>query len=151
MPRYFAYCTLLDTEEMRRFCPNAWPGIVARLNGYRVSFAHYAVDQPGGGCNLEVAPEHRIYGLIYDLSDEEYDELDRISGVDRGYYERVVFTVMSDDGALDATTYVMPHPGGPFQPTATYVRPILSGAAALNLPDEYQSELGETVRAATGM
>ncbi|MGA7671065.1 MAG: gamma-glutamylcyclotransferase family protein [Nitrolancea sp.] len=150
MPRYFAYCTLLDSEEMRRFCPNARPTLVARLGGYRVAFAHYGVDQPGGGCNLEVAPGHQIYGMVYDLSDEEYDELDRISGVDRGYYERVEFTVYGDDDELSATTYVMPHPGGPFQPTSAYVRPILAGAAALHLPADYQAELAETVRAATG-
>ena len=150
MPRYFAYCTLLDTEEMRRFCPHAKQTVVAQLMGYRVAFAHYGMDQPGGGCNLEAAPGNQICGLVYELSDEEYDELDRISGVDRGYYERVEFTVASDDGELSATTYVMPHPGGPFQPTATYVRPILAGAASLNLPSDYQAQLVETVRAATG-
>ena len=88
--------------------------------------------------------------MVYDLSDEEYDELDRISGVDRGYYERVEFTVYGDDDELSATTYVMPHPGGPFQPTSAYVRPILAGAAALHLPADYQAELAETVGAATG-
>ncbi len=150
MPRYFAYCTLLDVDEMRKFCPNARPTVVAQLTGYRVAFAHYGVDQPGGGCNLEVASGHRIYGLVYELSDEEYDELDRISGVDRGYYQRVEFSVVSDAGEVSVTTYVMPHPGGPFQPTSNYVRPILAGAATLNLPHEYQAELGETVRAATG-
>ena len=150
MPRYFAYCTLLDTDEMRRFCPHAEPTVVARLSGYRVAFAHYGSDQPGGGCNLDADAGHQIYGLVYELSDAEYDELDRISGVDRGYYKRVAFTVTSDDGALDVTTYVMPHPGGSFQPTTAYVRPILAGAAALNLPSEYQAALTETVRAATG-
>jgi hypothetical protein len=33
--RYFAYCTLLDTAEMRKFCPTAKPAMVARLSGYQ--------------------------------------------------------------------------------------------------------------------
>ncbi len=151
MPRYFAYCTLLDTEEMRKFCPTASPTVVAHLSGYRVAFAHYGPEETGGGCNLDEAPGHLIHGLVYELSDEEYDELDRISGVDRGYYKRVEFTVTdNDDRRIKASTYVMPNPGEPFQPTTTYTRPILAGAAALDLPSDYQAELNETVRAATG-
>ncbi len=151
MPRYFAYCTLLDTEEMRKFCPNAAATVVARLVGYRVAFAHYGVTDPGGGCNLDETPDHEIYGLIYELSDDEYDELDRISGVDRGYYRRVDLTLATGDGSeIDASTYIMPSPGGPFRPTTAYTRPILAGAAALNLPSDYLAELAATVRAATG-
>ncbi len=150
MPRYFAYCTLLDTEEMRKFCPNASPTVVARLSGYRVAFAHYGMDDPGGGCNLDEETGHEIYGLVYEMSDEEYDQLDRISGVDRGYYQRVELALVADDGELTASTYIMPNPGGRFQPTKAYTRPILAGAAALSLPAGYQAELNETVRAATG-
>ncbi len=151
MPRYFAYCTLLDTAEMKRFCPHAEPTVVARLTGYRVVFDHYGEDQLGGGCNLHEDAGHEIYGLVYDLSDEEFDELDRISGVDRGYYERVPFTVTTvDGGEISAATYVMPNPGAPFRPTTAYTRPILAGAAALDLPSGYQTELAGAVHAATG-
>ncbi len=151
MPRYFAYCTLLDTEEMKRFCPNAQPVVVARLSGQRVAFDHYGADQLGGGCNLHEEAGHQLYGLVYDLSDEEFDELDRISGVDRGYYERVPFIVTRGDGGeISAATYVMPKPGGPFRPTSAYTRPILTGAAALDLPSDYLTELRDIVRAAIG-
>lgn len=151
MRRYYAYCTLLDTGEMRKFCPKAAPTVIARLTGYRVAFTYYGPRDIGGGCNLEHAPGHEIYGLVYELSDEEYDELDRISGVDRGYYHRVDLTLTTVDGdTITASTYVMPNPGGPFRPTTAYTRPILAGAEALNLPPDYQGELQETVRAATG-
>jgi gamma-glutamylcyclotransferase (GGCT)/AIG2-like uncharacterized protein YtfP len=150
MPRYFAYCTLLDTNEMRKFCPNASPTVVARLNGYRVTFDRYGKDESSGGCNLAEHPGHEIHGLIYELSDEEYDQLDRISGVDRGFYRRIELMLTTTDGnEIDATTYVMPNPGGPFRPTSDYTRPILAGAAALNLPKGYLAELTETVRSAT--
>jgi hypothetical protein len=96
--RYFAYCTLLDTAEMREFCPTAKPAMVARLSGY---------------------------------------------------YERVGFTVTADNGdKIAAFTYVIPATGGPFRPTAAYMRPILAGAAALNLPPAYIAELEQTVQAA---
>lgn len=150
MPRYFAYCTLLDTNEMRKFCPNARPTVVAKLVGHRVSFAYYGPDNPGGGCNLDVVPEHEILGLVYEMTDEEYDQLDKISGVDRGYYHRVDLTLTSSQGSeITASTYVMPNPGGPFQPSQAYTQPILAGAKALELPESYRAELEETVRSAS--
>jgi gamma-glutamylcyclotransferase (GGCT)/AIG2-like uncharacterized protein YtfP len=149
MMRYFAYCTLLDTAEMRKFCPTATPTVVARLNGYRVAFARYGAGSSGGGCNLETESGHEILGLVYELSEAEFDQLDRISGVDRGYYERVEFTVTTESGdEIAVYTYVIPASGGPFHPTVAYTRPILAGATALNLPDAYIAELEQTVRAA---
>lgn len=151
MPRYFAYCTLLDTDEMHKFCPHAESTIVASESGYRVTFARYDSSGPGGGCNLQEAPGHRIYGLVYELSDDEFDQLDRISGVDRGYYRRVELQLRGADGEMmNAWTYVMPNPGDAFRPSASYVQPILAGAEASNLPADYRAELREIVRVATG-
>lgn len=134
---------------MHRFCPQAEPTVIAIATGYRVSFRHYGPDESGGGCNLEEDAGHRIHGLVYELSDAEYDELDRISGVDRDYYRRVEIRLTSTDGEMTASTYIMPNPGDAFRPSAGYVRPILAGAAVLNLSADYQAELQETVRVAT--
>ena len=147
--RYFAYCTLLDTNEMQKFCPGAQPTVVASLSGYRVVFGRYLADGDGGGCQLEAAPGHEIYGLIYELSADEFDQLDRISGVDRGYYKRVGFIASTPTGTgIDVFTYIIPNSAGPFHPTAAYVRPILAGARALELPADYVAELEATVQAA---
>jgi len=147
--RYFAYCTLLDLGEMRKFCPGAEPTVVASLSGYRVVFGRYPAGSEGGGCQLEAAPGHEIYGLIYELSADEFNQLDRISGVDRGYYKRVGFIVATPTGSgIDVFTYVIPNSAGPFRPTAAYVRPILVGAKALELPAAYVTELEATVQAA---
>jgi hypothetical protein len=44
---------------------------------------------------------------------------------------------------------VIPTPGGPFQPTAAYVRPILAGALELGLPNDYVATLDALVRDST--
>lgn len=145
--RYFAYCTLLDRDEMARFCPNAIAGDTGRVPGWRVEFAAYASEK--GGCHLVPAPGHDIHGIIYELSDDEMTGLDTISGVPQGFYERIDIEVTTDAGRqIPAITYVIPSPVGPFQPSEAYVRPILSGARAVGLPAGYVAELEATVAAA---
>lgn len=152
---YFAYCTLLDRDEMRRFCPTARPAGTGHISGYRVTFASYVADGSRGGCQLEALDGHAVYGLLYELSTAEFDHLDEISGVGQGFYQRISVDVRLEAGTtVPAATYVIPSPTGTFRPTADYVRPILAGARALQLPDEYVAELEATVAgavAATGV
>lgn len=146
MVRYFAYCTLLEVSEMRRFVPEATPTVTATLEGYRVRFAGYG---SGGGCDLETEPGHLIHGLIYELTDEQARQLDEISGVGKGAYRRLDVSVNSGQGeAVAAITYVIPNPEVPFHPSVDYTRPILAGARELDLPPTYLAELEATVRRA---
>lgn len=147
---YFGYCTLLDTEEMRKYCPTAKPIGVGRLSDYRLCFSTYSRDSSvQGGCNLEKAIGEEMLGLLYEVTPEELDGLDEISGVHKNYYERITVTVVTEDGKeMPAVTYVMPEPGGPFHPPAAYTRPILVGARALQLPQEYISKLEKIIRSA---
>jgi gamma-glutamylcyclotransferase (GGCT)/AIG2-like uncharacterized protein YtfP len=146
---YFAYCTLLDVDEMRRYCPSAVPTVVARLPGYRVGFARYSRGDSGGGCNLEEAPGEELVGLLYEMSPAAIETLDSIAGVDKGYYRKIDISVVGDDAQeIPAITYVIPEPGGPFQPSADYTRPILAGARALQLPPAYIRKLENIVRSA---
>jgi len=146
---YFAYCTLLDEGEMQRFVPTARRGAIGTITGHRVVFERHGPELETGGCNLSAAEGSTVYGVLYDLTDEEFAHLDAISGVDKGLYERfaVRVTTVADD--IDAETYIIPNPGGDFRPTEAYVRPILAGAHDLHLPADYIASLEELVRDAT--
>ena len=146
---YFAYCTLLDEAEMRRFVPAARIGATGHISGQRVVFERHAVSLETGGCNLSPADGQTVFGVLYDLTDAEFAQLDTISGVDRGLYQRFAVQVATESGMFEAETYVIPRPGGPFRPTATYTRPLLTGARALELPDIYVAKLEALVEAAT--
>lgn len=146
---YFGYCTMLERAEMRRLCPGAKPLGVYRLEGYRLRFSAFHDDRSRGSCDLEERPGHRMWGLLYEMVPEEYAALDLMAGVDKGYLARIDITVTNEPGeSRAATTYKSPAPGGPFGPSAAYVRPILTGARELDLPAEYVEELEEIVAAA---
>jgi gamma-glutamylcyclotransferase (GGCT)/AIG2-like uncharacterized protein YtfP len=143
---YFAYCTLLEEAEMQRFVPTARIGVIGSISGQRVVFERHAPGVETGGCNLSPADGLTVYGVLYDLNEDEFAQLDAISGLDRGLYERFALLVITDAGEVAAETYVIPNPGGPFQPTAAYVRPILAGARELGLRNDYVATLDALVR-----
>jgi gamma-glutamylcyclotransferase (GGCT)/AIG2-like uncharacterized protein YtfP len=146
---YFGYCTLLDVEKMKGFCPKAEPVGVAQLRDYRMCFSSFSGDSTNGGCNLEQLLGHKMWGLLYEITKEEFDALDVISGVDKGHFKRINITVADKKGKqFSATTYVNPNPGAPFRPSMEYTRPILVGARALQLPEEYIIELEQIIRSA---
>lgn len=143
---YFAYCTLLDRGEMARLAPGAVQREVGRISGWRVTFAAYAAGR--GGCQLSAEPEHDVWGVLYELSDGDLTGLDQLSGVDRGFYQRLEVEVRTAGGVVPAVTYIIPSPRGLFRPSDDYVRPILAGARALHLPTAYLAELEAAVAAA---
>lgn len=145
---YFGYCTLLETANMQHYCPTATPVGVGSLSGYRLSFETYGPHDQRGGCNLREAAGEEILGVLYELTPEELAGLDGISGVDQGHYERIDVTVIRDAHQIPAVTYRIPAPGGPFHPSAAYVRPILDGAREWSLPEDYIARLAQIIEAA---
>lgn len=146
MAHYFAYCTLLDRDEMGRFCPTATSGETGTVSGWRVTFAAHNLGGSNGGCHLVEAAGHTIHGLLYELDDATLAQLDSISGVGQGMYQQIPVQVTTTSGeSVSAITYLIPNPDGDFQPSADYVRPILKGAADCNLPADYQAELNGLV------
>ncbi|MCB0026518.1 MAG: gamma-glutamylcyclotransferase [Anaerolineales bacterium] len=145
---YFGYCTLLDVAEMARFCPGAKPAGVAQLTGYQLCFSRYQSDPTGGSCDIVARPGHRMWGLLYEMIPAEYDELDRLAGVDKGHLARIdILVTLADGRRLAVTTYQNPGPAGPFTPTPAYCEPILRGAQAIELPATYIAELNEIIAA----
>ena len=144
---YFAYCTLLDIEETRKYCPTARPAGVMRLPGYRVGFATYSPNPSEGGCTLEKAPGKDLYGVLYEVAEEEMRTLDRASGVEKNYWTRIAIVLINGrDESVPAETYMIPRPFGPYHPPKSYTRPILTGARAFHLPEDYIAELERIIK-----
>lgn len=138
---YFAYGNLLDADYMRAICPSARIDGVMRLDGYELGFAKCA-NPAKGGCTLVATPGASMWGVNYELSDEDMAKLDEASGTRTGDWKRGPITVYDRSGApVQTTTYRIPQPSGPHAPPDSYVAPIFKGAAALELPSAYVERL----------
>jgi hypothetical protein len=139
---YFAYGTLLELASMQKYCPSASSLGVFRLRDYRLDFKTCGADPTKGGCTLEKAPGNLMYGILYKMPREERLALDAASGLDKGLWATMDITLLDPDGnAVPAETFVIPDPRGPYDPPASYVRPIIAGAKEIPLQSEYIAQL----------
>jgi hypothetical protein len=145
MRHYFAYGTLLDKAAMTAFAPSAVAEDLLRLDGYEMGFAE--THQPGkGGCSLVARPGAVTWGLHYALSDADMERMDRASGIDEGLWVKKPILATDRLGrATQTITYTIPGEPRPFTPSEDYVRKIVKGLAALDLPPDYVARMRQII------
>jgi len=136
---YFAYGSNMSRSVFlgrRRMHP-----IAARrgfLDHYRLCFDLPIGPGERGVANIEPAPGARTHGVLWLISAEEFDRLDRTEAVHIGVYQRVPVEVTAEAGErLAAFTYrsTAARPGR--KPSARYMRLLLEGASEHGLPADH--------------
>lgn len=147
---YFAYGTLLELDEIHKYCPTAESLGVFRLKDYRLGFAACGPDPGTGGCTLTKDSDNTMYGLLYKMPLNERQILDKASGYDTGLWSKLDITVLdNNDNPVPANTSVIPNPSGAHAPPESYTRPILSGAKSIPLPADYIAQLEAIIKDAS--
>src|SRR2546426_10605923 len=80
MPVYFAYGSNMDSNHMVKRAPGARPAGPARLDGFRLEFSVFSNEWQGGAANLELDPEAHVWGVLWDVPEEEVGGLDAFRG-----------------------------------------------------------------------
>ena len=140
---YFAYGS--------NMCPDIFTGrrrmqpLATRtgcLDGHRLCFNLPVGPGERGVANLEEVAGARTCGVLYLLTPEEFDRLDRTEGVHRGLYTRVPVEIVVPGGErVAAFTYVSSFSSAGRKPSARYMRLLRDGALAHALPEEWLSAL----------
>jgi gamma-glutamylcyclotransferase (GGCT)/AIG2-like uncharacterized protein YtfP len=153
---YFAYASNLDPDQMRERCPSHRVVGLAALHEHQLFFPRYS--QGWGGGVASVQPHHggTVWGIVYDLSEEELQKLDACEGFrsaedqHKNDYDRQVLTVeltRPDDASVPRRLRVfvyVAHPSNPKPPSRRYLDAILKGAQHHRLPEEYIAKLAKT-------
>ena len=129
---YFAYGSNLDLEQMAQRCPDAEIVGPVRLENYelRVRGSGFATVTPKKGSV--------VYGLVWKLTPQCEQSLDRYEGYPRHYTKETV-TVKDAAGAeIPVMVYIMAEPycRQPALPSPYYYRVIQRGFEANGLPVE---------------
>ena len=147
---YYAYGTLLELDEIHKYCPTAEALGIYRLKGFRLGFAACGPDPSVGGCTLEKDPDNTMYGILYKMPQTERQNLDKASGYDTGLWAKIDITLLDGDGEpVPANTSIIPKPSGPHAPPPSYTRPILAGAKSIPLPADYLDQLETIIKDAS--
>lgn len=146
---YFAYGSNLNWGQMKRRCPSAKFVCVAALRDHR--FAITRKSRLRGCGTADVAPEggSEVWGVVYEIDDEQLSELDRFED---GYGKEKRRVYASGDGAapIEVLLYVAEREPDPPPPSLEYRRLIIEGAQYWKLPLGYIGLLEKIVGSTDG-
>jgi len=137
---YFAYGSNMNWPQMKQRCPSSRFVCVARLPDYRFAIARHSRLRQCGTANIFPEAGSEIWGIVYEVSDQDLIVLD---GFEDGYRREKVFVLARGDGQhpLESLVYVADREcDAPF-PNLEYKRLMIEGARHWQLPSDYYTML----------
>jgi cation transport regulator ChaC len=124
---YFAYGSNLKREWLRSRIGEWKQECKAILRGYRLTFAKGYYLHTSGKANIKLDPSSEVKGVIYLITENQLNKLDRWEGVNKGVYKRKPVNVESEGKLIPAITYEMVKEICPLRPSQDYLNLILEG------------------------
>ncbi len=144
---YFAYGSNMNAAQFRSRAGQVLAEQKARLENYELVFNKKS---RGGSAtsNIRPAPGKTVYGVLYQIRDAAFRNLDRFEGVPQ-HYRRIEVTVTDGAGKkIPAQVYIATKVENGLRPAPHYLQSILDGAAEHGLPAEYISAIKTAAGAA---
>ena len=136
---YFAYGSNMDQKQMKERCPGAELLGTASLRNYKLAFTIFS-EKRNCGC-ADIIPDYfsAVYGLLYRMTDSDFELLDKYEGVAEKAYQRIRVTIEDGNGSLiEAETYEVVSKEEEHQmPSEHYLGQILGPAQEFRFPLDY--------------
>lgn len=136
MSSYFAYGSNMDPRLMSRKLPKASVVGPARVEGFRLEFNVYSDQWEGGAANLEPDPKAYVWGVVWDVEEEDLDTLNTFAGHPTFYRREEVDATLFGGEVVSSVTYRVAHQQGYVRPTPAYVASLRGAARMQGLPPE---------------
>ena len=136
--QYFAYGSNLSQQQITERCPDSTLIGPGKMRGFKLVFTHYSPRWQGGVADISKDPNHDVWGLLYELSQTDLDQLDRYEGHPT-VYNRMQTAVQSVQGTTirNAWVYYVVHKEQFIPPTQKYFNIILEAARTHKFPEAY--------------
>lgn len=140
MPLYAAYGTNLDPVRMSERCPHSPLRTTGWLTGWRLTFGGEEHGWDGALSTIVEDPLEQVFVAVYDVSEDDEDQLDAWEAADSGLYLKTRVRVSTLVGELVTWTYVLAaYEGG--LPSASYLGVLADAAEAADAPADYVAAL----------
>lgn len=133
--RYFAYGANMHPRQMAKGSPAArvlGPGLV---EGFRLTFSVYSDRWKGGAANIMPDEGGRVWGVVWDVPEEDVAKLDTFVGHPT-FYRHDDVAVRIADSLETCRTYRIAHQHGYVKPDPGYVQLLRSAIREQGLPVE---------------
>jgi type I restriction enzyme M protein len=143
---YFAYGSNLDPQQMRERCPRATTKFIAEARGWKLCFPRSSERRGGGVASIEPGLSS-VWGVVYELSREDWKRLNRREGYDpsrepsHNSYNWQEISVHDYRGSEHRVGTYVATPALSNPPAQAYLDLIVRGAKAHGLPEPYMTAL----------
>jgi gamma-glutamylcyclotransferase (GGCT)/AIG2-like uncharacterized protein YtfP len=146
MSLYFAYGANMDARHMQTRVPHARVIGPGRLDGFSIAFDLYSIEWEGGAANVEPDPDGHVWGVVWEVPEEEAAGLEAFRGHPT-FYRREEVSVQGPNGPVIAWTYRVAHQEGSYvRPTDDYLRVVHAAIRVQGLPPEALDMLDRAAR-----
>ncbi len=145
---YFAYGSNMNPGQMAARCPGAAFVCRATLAHHKLDFTRDSPVRRCGVADIVASPSDRVWGVVWRVTAEHIDTLDRLEGHRPGEdaYRRIDRQVEVADGPragslLEVQTYEVARKIPFVRPKESYLALIIAGARHWGLPSGWLREL----------
>jgi len=152
MPKYFAYGSNLNQEDLDKWCKNkgycpikfsSWKR--AKLKDYALVFNVYSKSRRCGVANIERKEGEVVEGVLFIITEEDLKKLDKKEGHPKKY-QRHTISVRTEEGkeVKNVITYWVPKEKTTqdfIKPSKEYLNIIIEGAERYGLSKEWIDKL----------
>jgi len=139
--QYFAYGSNLSTVQMKTRCPNSQVIDKGCLKGYRLDFTHRSSGWACGTADIIEDHNHDIWGLVYSINDNDFDNLDEYEGYPNHYDRFLVSIITAESTISNVWVYGVVDRDAYISPSREYLGIIKQAAIEHGFPEEYRSYL----------
>ena len=137
--KYFAYGSNMCSLLLKDRVPSAEKYAIAAFKGHVLKFHKISRDGSGKCDAFETkSPEDIVYGVLFEISENEKQDLDRKEGLGAGYEEKYVYVnLLDEERGIRAFTYYATKIDDSLKPYNWYKKTVVSGARENNLSKDY--------------
>lgn len=139
---YFAYGSNMNWDDLDKWCEKKGRAPIdptsiaaaAVLKDYRLVFNHYSNSRGGGALNISRSPADEVFGVLFTLSDEDFQKIKEKEGT--AYKPYPVNISFTDGRVVGARTFKAKDSRELFPPTDEYLEIVLAGVEYFNLGEK---------------
>jgi hypothetical protein len=140
VPLYAAYGSNMDPAQMMERAPHSPMAGTGWLVGWRLTFGGEDLGWEGALATLVEDGDSQVFVVLYDVTREDEERLDRWEGSELGLHSKIRLRVQTLEGSVLAWLYVLDaYEGG--LPSARYLGVVADAAEAAGAPADYVAAL----------
>jgi hypothetical protein len=130
----------MHPEQMLQRCPHSPLSGTGWLHGWRLTFGGGDIGWEGALATIVEDPDSQVFVVLYDVSVEDEESLDRWEGSELGIHRKIRLRIETGGEPVLAWLYVLDaYEGG--LPSARYLGVMAEAAEIAGAPAEYVRDL----------